>query len=124
MDIVITEIEDAGAGLKLLERESGCIELKLDISYNFFTAYQKNWFTIFFQKGEFREFQRCLKDGVKSWHGNSNIWQANKIFIKKQNHPNNYRNIRAYRRIFILGFHLIPATLSQAVVSAILEVNV
>ena len=50
MDIVITEIEDAGAGLKVLERESGSIELKLDISYNFFTAYQKNWFTLSFEK--------------------------------------------------------------------------
>ncbi|WP_041590131.1 hypothetical protein [Teredinibacter turnerae] len=124
MDIVIVEVEDAGSQLKVTELPDGNIEVNLDVTYNFAISYQKTCYRLNFSREKFEYFQHCLKNGIKSWHGDSSIWQANKIFIQKQNHPNNYRNVRVYRRFFIVGFNIVPVALSQVVVRAILGVKV
>ena len=117
-------MKDAGVGLEIGRNEVGDVQVKIDVSYNFFTSYQKNWYTLEFSEEEFKDFQKCLKDGVESWHGRSSIWGAQKIYIKKQNHPNNYRNVRMYRRVFILGFNVVPAALPQNIVAGILSATV
>ena len=85
---------------------------------------QKTWYNLRFTDETFKHFQKCLAEGIKSWHGNSTIWQANKIFIKKPNHPYNFRDVRLYRRTFILSFNIVPATLPQKIVRGIVEAKV
>ncbi|MDP5211136.1 hypothetical protein [Microbulbifer sp. 2205BS26-8] len=117
-------MKDAGVGLEIIRNRSNEIQVKIDVSYNFAISFQKTWYTIKFSEEEFRNFQNCLRDGVVSWHGHSSILGAQKIYITKQNHPNNYRNVRMYRRFFILGVSVVPVALSQEIVRGILEAKV
>ncbi|GAB3383338.1 hypothetical protein NCG89_13435 [Spongiibacter taiwanensis] len=117
-------MKDAGVKYEVLRIAENEIEVKIDVSYNFLVAFQKTWYEFRFTNEAFRHFQECLEKGVESTHGTSSIWEANKIFIKKQNHPNNYRNVRFYRRFFILGFNIVPAVLSQDIVRGIVAAKV
>ncbi len=117
-------MKGSGVGLNISRRDDDEVEVKIDISYNFGLSFQKTWYNLRFTDDKFKYFQKCLAEGIKSWHGKSTIWQANKIFIQKQNHPNNYRSVRLYRRIFILGFNVVPAMLPQQIVRGIVEARV
>jgi hypothetical protein len=117
-------MKEAGVGLEICRVDDGDIEVNVDVTFNAVLSYQKTWYKLRFTDKEFGHFQNCLKNGIKSWHGRSSLWQANKIFIQKQNHPNNYRNVRMYRRTFILGLHIVPTTLPQEIVRGIIEAKV
>lgn len=117
-------MKKAGIKLDISRIENNEIEVKIEVSYSFFLAFQINWYTLRFNDKAFKDFQSCLKNGIKSWHGESSIWRADKIFIKKQNPTNNFRDIRMYQRFFILSFSIVPATFSHEIVRTIVETKV
>jgi hypothetical protein len=117
-------MKDSGVGLNISRTDDGKIKVDIDVTYNFAISFQKTWYCLKFIDEKFKHFQECLQNGVKSWHGESTIWQANKMFIQKQNHPNNYRNVRLYRRFFILGFNIVPTMLPQQIVRGIVDAKV
>ncbi|GGP88229.1 hypothetical protein [Shewanella ulleungensis] len=121
--VTIIDIEDTGVHLKIIKKTEDCFLFQLSITYNFIISYQKTWYEMEFSKLALLTLINDLREGNQSWHGNSNIWSANKIFIKKLNHPFHFRDVRLYRRWFILGFNIVPTSLSGNLLGVLYRVE-
>ncbi len=119
----IVDIEDAGVHLTLDKVDDDLFEFKLSITYNFLFSYQKTWYKMALNSKDLNTLIHSLKNGIKSWHGNGDLWGANKIFVKKQVAPFQFRDVRLYRRWFIFGFNIVPTTLSNLVLEALYKVE-
>jgi len=114
----ILNVSDSGVDF-VVNKIDESYEVKVSISYNFFISFQKTWYRMILDKKDFEYMVKCLVNGVGSKHGNGSIWQANKMIIKESKPSSPYREIKMYRRIFILGFNIVPASLTPVVLNEI-----
>jgi len=120
---LLHESED-GVAVRVHVEPEGLVSLNVSISYNFAIAYQQNEITLELSPGAFAGFISCLSDGRPSRHGRSTIWSASQITIKPKHFAaQQFRDIRIYRRIFILGAFWVPGTLSSKLVAALVGVG-
>lgn len=124
MHMEILNINDAGVGIVINKLENDLFEVKVSVTYNFLLSSQLTWYRFEFTNEELNNLIQCLVNGVKSSHGNSSIWQANQILIKKPIAPVHFREVNMYRRFFILGFNLVPATFSESIMTRLSEIKV
>ena len=113
------KMEDAGISFVINKTECENFEVKIAISYNFIIAYQKTWYSIILSAEELKYLIKCLTEGIESQHGNTSIWQANQMIIKRRKTPVKFCKIRMYRRFFILGFNLVPASISGNIIAGL-----
>lgn len=121
---ILFKINDLNIDLEITKVNSDCYEFKISVSYNFLISYQKNTFRITLDKIALKNMINDIMIGKKSSYGSGNIWQTNKIFIKKPNPLVHYRNVWLYRRFFILGFCFIPATISLNIIESLKTFNI
>ncbi|WP_133406747.1 hypothetical protein [Parashewanella tropica] len=119
----LVDVKDAGVHLTIFNYDENGFELKLSVTYNFLITYQKTWYEIRLTSEQFSDLVYCLKNGIKSWHGSGDLWGASKIFVNEQSSPFQKRDIRLYRRWFILGFCIVPSTLSSVILQALYKVE-
>jgi hypothetical protein len=118
------DIEDGGVSLIINKTDDGHFEVKIAITYNFIISYQKTWYSFDLTSQELKHLIKCLTEGIESKHGNTSIWQANQITVKKRKTPVKYCKIRMYRRFFILGFNVVPASISGKIIAALNEIEI
>ncbi len=117
-------IEDSGVSFVINRAGQNSYEVKISITYNFIISYQKTWYRFNFNSTELKYLITCLTQGIESTHGNSSIWQSNKIIVKKRKSPVQFCKVRMYRRFFILGFDIVPASISGKIITSLNKVEI
>ena len=118
------KMEDAGISFVINKTECENFKVKIAISYNFIISYQKTLYSFILRAEELQYLIKCLTEGIESKHGNTSIWQANQMIIKKRKTPVKYCKIRMYRRFFILGFNLVPASISGKIIAGLNKIEI
>lgn len=117
-------MKDAGVSFIINKIDGDQFEVKIAITYNFIISYQKNWYSLYLNSEEIKHLIMCLTEGVESKHGKESIWQANQMIIKKRKEPVQYCKIRMYHRFFILGFNIVPASISGKIIAGLNRIEI
>ena len=117
-------MEDAGVSFMINKIGEDNFEIKIAVQYNFIISYQKTWHRFELSSEKLNYLIKCLTDGIKSKHGNTSIWQANQMFVKRRKVPVKYCEIRMYHRIFILGFRIVPSSISALIIEGLNRIEI
>ncbi|WP_444909949.1 hypothetical protein [Microbulbifer sp. TRSA005] len=112
---------DNGVLVVLSKISADHFELKIDPSYNFAVAYQKTSHLIQMDASELKKFSVDLEQGNKATYGSKSWLGAETITIKKKLSPVQYREIRLVDRVLVIGFHIVPATLTGRLVKGLVS---
>ncbi len=122
--IALVNVEDSGVSFVINRIGQDDYEVKISITYNFIISYQKTWYNFNFDAMELKHLIKCLTQGIESSHGNSSIWRSNKVIVKKRTTSVSFCKVRMYRRLFILGFDIVPASVSGKIIASLNEVEI
>ena len=114
-------IDDGSVQIHIARTSVNALQLNIRTGFNLVYLFQKVKFSITLSNQEFAQFQQALQAGVKAVIGHKSFWQTHTITVLQKNHPNQYRDIRLYKRSFMVAVLVVPVTLSQVVVKGILE---
>ena len=120
--VILLEVEDSGVSVDLKKQDQSYV-LRVVVSVNSVTAYRRDNFEIRFNQPEFVAFLSDLKQGNRSSHGESRLLMANKITIKENKMPVQFRDVRLVYRVFVF-FKIVSATFSQKIMSGLLALDV
>ncbi len=119
----LIDIQDAGIHLVINQLVSGRFELRLSLAYSYLVSDHRASFKMTFTKLQLNKFIEDLKSGSPSWHGNSDFLGANKVYVKQCSPQVKSREIYLYRRWLIIGFNILSAQLSEAILQSILQLK-
>lgn len=120
----LLNIEDSDISVAVNKTDDDNFEFKIAITSNFISSYEKTWYSFNLTSQELKHLIKCLTNGIESKHGKTSIWQANQITVKKQITPVKSCKIRIYTRVFILGFSLVPVSISRKIIAALNKVEI
>ncbi|WP_133472015.1 hypothetical protein [Paraglaciecola marina] len=120
----LLNIEDSYVSVAVDKTDDDNFEFKIAITYNFINSYEETCYTFDLTSKELKYLIKCLTNGIESKHGKTSIWQANQITVKKQITPLKSCKIRIYTRVFILGFSLVPVSISGKIIAALNKVEI
>ena len=119
--VPLLEIEDSGVKVSLEKQDQSYI-LSVVVSLNSVTAYRRDQFEIELTHGELVAFLSDLQQGNRSSHGKSSFFLANKITIKENKMPVQFRDVRLVYRVAVF-FKIVSATFSQKIMSELLALD-
>ena len=119
--VPLLEIEDSGVKVSLEKQDQSYI-LSVVVSLNSVTAYRRDQFEIELTHGELVAFLSDLQQGNRSSHGESSFFLANKITIKENKMPVQFRDVRLVYRVAVF-FKIVSATFSQKIMSELLALD-
>ncbi len=122
--VTLVNVEDSGVSFVINRIGQDDYKVNISITYNLIISYQKTWYNFNFSAKELKYLIKCLTQGIDSSHGNSSIWRSNKVIVKKRKSSVSFCKVRMYRRLFILGFNIVPASISGKIISSLNEVEI
>ncbi|WP_261844346.1 hypothetical protein [Aliamphritea ceti] len=117
-------MEDAGVSFVINKTDEDDFEVKVAITYNFITSYQKNWHSFELSSKKLKYLIECLTEGIESKHGSTSILQANQMIVKRRKVPVKFCEVRMYRRFFILGFNIVPTSISGKIITGLNRIEI
>lgn len=120
----LIDILDAGIHLVVNRLESGSYKLTLSLAYSYLVSDYKASFKMTFSASQLIKFIEALNTGSKSWHGNSDLLGANKVYVKQCSPSLCSREIYLYRRWLVIGFNIVSAQLSETIVQSLIQLDV
>jgi hypothetical protein len=122
--LVLLDIEDSGVSFVINRVRQDAYEVKISITYNLIISFQKTWYSFNLCSAELKHLITCLTQGIESTHGNSSIWRSNQVIVKKRESSVSFCKVRMYRRLFILGFNIVPASISGKIIASLNEIEI